>query len=84
MAPAIEATLRSRQMLQPLAKSTPSLRPKDEAMDLYRDTLTKEESYDKNFWQSDAWLNILTGENRVEIPFTEIGAACHGEDQQAV
>lgn len=82
LAPAIEATLRSRQALQPLqAKSVPTLRLKtDEVGDLYKDTLTKENSRKDVAWGQEAWLHILTGENRVEIPFQEIGAASHGEE----
>eukprot|EP00435_Cladocopium_sp_Y103_P025059 s928_g6.t1 len=80
LAPAIEATLQRRQLLQPLtAKSVPSLRPKTEE-DLYKDTLTKEKSSEASLWGQEAWLSILTGENRVEIPFSEIGAASHGEE----
>ncbi|CAK9027875.1 unnamed protein product [Durusdinium trenchii] len=85
LAPAIEATLRQRQQLQPLAaKSVPMLRPKAEneanREELFKDTLTKEKSYDAESWGQEAWLNILTGENRVEIPFNEISAASHGEE----
>jgi len=73
LGPAIEATLQRRQLLQPLtAKSVPSLRPTE-------DTLTKEKS-SESLWGQEAWLSILTGEKRVEIPFSEIGAASHGEE----
>lgn len=79
VAPAIELTLQRRQLLQPLtAKSVPSFRPKSEE-DLYKDTLTKDSS-GSSLWGQEAWLSILTGEKRVEIPFSEIGAASHGEE----